>query len=194
MTPIYRTTYPFSRNGKFQDISVNSSYVHPSPSARSLPSNLRHSYTFNLSVAEQDFPKIYSKLKWGSTEVRWDIYEAGWFESSWTYPPIPGVNGYIGPATCWLDVDSTSVFDPALYSPNDTFTFPDREVFRNAQTTLAYHEYWWFGKLGNGSQIELGNYTMRFATLNPFGDPASAGDWSVFQTPQIQVLGKYTYP
>jgi hypothetical protein len=52
-----------------------------------------------------------------------------------------------------------SYFNPALYDPNETFTFPEYNLFRNAQTTNSYHEFWWFGKLGNGSQIELGKYT-----------------------------------
>ncbi|GKT44376.1 uncharacterized protein ColSpa_04557 [Colletotrichum spaethianum] len=68
---------------------------------------------------------------------------------------------------------------------------PQVDLFRNAQTQNSYHEFWWFGKLGNGTQIELGNYTMRFATLKPFGNPKAADNWDVFQTPQIQVTGKY---
>jgi hypothetical protein len=43
--------------------------------------------------------------------------------------------------------------------PNDTFNFQVSDVFRNAQTEQAYHEYWWFGKLADGSQIVNGNYT-----------------------------------
>ncbi|GJC94506.1 serin endopeptidase [Colletotrichum higginsianum] len=137
-------------------------------------------YSFNLDrFGPQDFPIIYSKLIWGTKEVRWDIYEAGWTERRWEYPPVPGRNGYIGPATSHVVAGSVSYFDPNI------------DLYRNAQTQASYHEFWWFGKLGNGSQIELGNYTMRFATLKPFGNPKAADNWDVFQTPQIQVTGKY---
>jgi hypothetical protein len=30
-------------------------------------------YSFNLDKSVQDFPTIYSKLIWGSKEVRWDV-------------------------------------------------------------------------------------------------------------------------
>ncbi|KAG4433242.1 hypothetical protein IFR05_011265 [Cadophora sp. M221] len=177
MTPIYRKTYPFSRSSvAFIDIKEKSSY------------------TFNLSSTgptAQDFPKIYSKLKWGTRQVRWDIFDSNWVERNWVYPPIVGQNGYIGPATCWIGAGQVSNFDLRFYDPDDTFTYPVTDVYRNAQTTSAYHEYWWFRKLGNGSQIERGNYTMRFATLKSFGDPKAADNWGVFTTPKIEVLGKY---
>ncbi|KAK1518253.1 subtilase [Colletotrichum abscissum] len=166
ISPIYRPSYPFT---------TQRDYV----------------YSFNLDPSVADFPIIYSKLIWGSKEVRWDIYEAGWTDRQWQYPPVPGQNGYIGPATSHVVAGSVSYFDPSRYDPDDTWTYPQVDLYRNAQTQASYHEFWWFGKLGNGSQIELGNYTMRFATLKPFGNPAAADNWDVFQTPQIQVTGKY---
>ncbi|KAJ3956042.1 hypothetical protein N0V92_007407 [Colletotrichum tropicale] len=120
-----------------------------------------------------------------------DIYEPGWTERQWEYPPVPGKNGYIGPATSHVVAGSVSYFDPDVYDPDDTWTYPEVDLYRNAQTQASYHEFWWFGKLGNGSQIELGNYTMRFATLKPFGNPQASDNWDIFQTPQIQVTGKY---
>lgn len=30
-------------------------------------------YSFNLNKSNPDFPTIYSKLIWGSKEVRWDV-------------------------------------------------------------------------------------------------------------------------
>ncbi|KAF6802111.1 serine endopeptidase, partial [Colletotrichum musicola] len=146
VSPIYRPSYPFT---------TQRDYV----------------YSFNLDRFNADFPIIYSKLIWGSKEVRWDIYEPGWTERQWEYPPVPGKNGYIGPATSHVVAGSVSYFDPDLYDPDDTWTYPKVDLYRNAQTQASYHEFWWFGKLGNGSQIELGNYTMRFATLKPFGNP-----------------------
>jgi hypothetical protein len=32
-----------------------------------------YSYTFDLSVEAQDFPKIGHRLRWGANEVRWDV-------------------------------------------------------------------------------------------------------------------------
>lgn len=34
-------------------------------------------------------------------------------------------------------------------------------------------------------------HSMRFASLKPFGDPYAANNWAVYQTPQIEVKGKY---
>lgn len=122
------------------------------------------------------------------------IYEAGWTERKWEYPPVAGKNGYIGPAAAWAQSSQTVEFDPKVHNPNDTFTFPVTNLRRNAAGDLFGHdsfEYWWFGKLGNGSQIENGNYTIRFAVLKPFGDPSRSDNWDVYQPPQIQVLGKY---
>ncbi|KAJ9149758.1 Subtilisin-like protein [Pleurostoma richardsiae] len=168
LTPIYAVGYPFSKSSVyFTDIQV------------------KPYWTFNLSLTQQDFPKIYTTIIWGAKEVRWDIFEEDWSESQWSYPPVPGENGYIGPATYWVGVGSTSYFDPRYYDPNDTATYPVTDIYRSSP------EFWWFGKLGNGSQIELGNYTMRFATLHPFGDPTHADNWDVFKVPKISVLGKY---
>ncbi|KAJ0314315.1 hypothetical protein Brms1b_006981 [Colletotrichum noveboracense] len=166
ISPIYRPSYPFT---------TQRDYV----------------YSFNLDRFAADFPIIYSKLIWGTKEVRWDIYEPGWTERQWEYPPVPGKNGYIGPATSHVVAGSVSYFDPNVYDPDDTWTYPEVDLYRNAQTQASYHEFWWFGKLGNGSQIELGNYTMRFATLKPFGNPQASDNWDIFQTPQIQVTGRY---
>ncbi|KAI1107937.1 subtilisin-like protein [Jackrogersella minutella] len=166
LNPIYYPGYPFSNSYvNNQDISVKSNY------------------TFNLSLSTQDFPKVYTQISWGSKQIRWDIYEANWNESQWSYPPVEGENGYIGPATSWTG--SSGYFDPRIDDPNDTFTYPLTENLRGGW------DHWWFGKLGNGSQIANGNYTWRFATLRPFGDPTVSEDWNIFKTPQITVLGHY---
>ncbi|KAL3293576.1 subtilase [Colletotrichum asianum] len=149
----------------------------------------KSSYTFDLSTGAQDFPKIFQKLLWGSRQVRWDIYEAGWTERQWTYPPVVGQNGYVGSAASWVGSGEVEVFDPEQYDPDETFTYPITDIYRN--TAASYHEHWWFGKLGNGTQIAPGNYTIRFAALRPFGNPTHADNWDVFKTPQIQVLGQY---
>ncbi|KAF9630123.1 putative minor extracellular protease vpr protein [Lasiodiplodia theobromae] len=171
MTPIFENTYPFSTSG------VSAENIRT-----------KSSYTFNLSTSAQDFPKVYVKLKWGTEEIRWDIYEPGFDESQWVYPPVVGENGYVGPATGWSGADSYTYFNPATQNASDTFTFPVSDVYRNAQTQASYHTFWWFGALGNGSQIAPGNYSIRFAALVPFGEREESEGWDVWQAPEIQVL------
>ncbi|KAK7756768.1 hypothetical protein SLS62_001211 [Diatrype stigma] len=147
------------------------------------------SYTFDLSLSVQDFPKIYVKTVWGSKQIRWDVYEAGWNESMWSYPPVEGQNGYLGAVAGWAGAESSAYFDPDQGNPNQTITYPRTDTVRSKNG--GYTSHWWFGKLGNGSQIELGTYRWRFATLKPFGDPVVSEDWEIYDTPEIQVLGKY---
>ncbi|KAI0886407.1 subtilisin-like protein [Annulohypoxylon maeteangense] len=166
LNPIYYPGYPFSTSGvNYQSINVKSYY------------------TFNLSLSSQDFPKVYTQISWGTRQIRWDIYEANWNESQWRYPPVEGENGYIGPAASWNG--TSNYFDPNLWNPNDTFTYPLIDQYRGGI------DHKWFGRLGNGSQIANGNYTWRFATLRPFGDPTVSEDWNIFKVPQITVLGHY---
>ena len=133
------------------------------------------SYTFNLSVNAQDFPKIFAANIWGTREVRWDvsdqcqilnfsaanipfkIFEAGWSERQWSYPPVVGENGYVGSVASWVGSGQVPVFNPDLYDPDETFSYPITDLYRN--TATGYFEHWWFGKLSDGSQIAVGNYT-----------------------------------
>ncbi|ROT42545.1 serine endopeptidase [Sodiomyces alkalinus F11] len=172
--PIYHNGYPFSVSG-VNNVDINQD----------------SSYSFDLSVDAQDFPKVYNRINWGSRQVRWDIFEAGWRERNWKYPPVEGENGYIGPAAGWSSAGSVAVFNPAIHNPNTTFTFPITDVYRNAETTAIEFRYYWFGKLGNGSLIANGRYKMRFATLKPFGNPHAADNWDVFHTPEIEVTGQH---
>lgn len=148
----------------------------------------------DLSVAAQDFPKIVSKLLWGTTQIRFDIYEAGQSERAWTYPPVPGKDGYIGPAASWVGSGNPQIpiFNPAQYNFDETFTYPETNVPRSILTSTD--EHWWFGKLGNGSYVVPGTYTVRFAVLRPFGNPRHADNWSVYRPtsglPQFTVTGR----
>jgi subtilisin family serine protease len=172
---------------------VETSYPYSISGTNSAPFLKDSSYSFDLSVGAQDFPKIFLKLIWGSTQIRWDIYKAGFSERSWTYPPVVGENGYVGSAASWVGAGSVSVFNPATSDPDDTFTYPLTNSVRNTATSASQH--WWFGKLGNGSQIEPGTYTFRFAVLKPFGNPKNADNWDVYRPtkdlPQFEVTGKY---
>lgn len=145
-------------------------------------------FSFDLSLDAQDFPKIYSKLLWGSREVRWDVYQAGWKERDWKYPPVVGENGFVGTATSWAGSDSLLVFDPDVQDPEQTFSFPIRDTFRNVADPTRYY---WFGKLGNGTHIANGKYHIRFAALKPFGNPQASDNWEIYRTPEIEVTGQY---
>ena len=81
------------------------------------------------------------------------IYEAGWTEQNWTYPPVEGENGYLGAATYWYNQENVNYFDPSQNDANDTLTYPVTDVQGGGWN------FWWFGKLGNGSQIANGTYT-----------------------------------
>lgn len=88
------------------------------------------------------------------------IYEAGWNESAWSYPPAVGEDGYIG-SVAYYDRSDTEYWSPFSDSsgPFDVIPFPLENVHRNAIYTSYRHTFFWFGVLANGSQIEPGNYT-----------------------------------
>ncbi|OBR16515.1 subtilase [Colletotrichum higginsianum IMI 349063] len=162
------------------------------PWLRSSPAySNKTTFTFDLSTAAQDFPKIFMKIKWGSREVRWDIYESGFDEKrDWEYPPVPGRRGYIGSATSWSGAGSSSTFNPARHNASDLFTLPVTDVARNALTTGGFTtSYWWFGRLADGTLVGPGKYTMRFAVLVPFANPENANSWKGLTT-EFTILPK----
>ncbi|KAH7310733.1 subtilase [Stachybotrys elegans] len=143
-------------------------------------------WTNSLWDWSQDWPALTIQLKWGTRELRWDLYEPGFNESMWEYPPTMGRNGYLGSATSYAN--SYSYFQN---DPENTFDFPQYGLSRNGITTGYRHTFWWFGKMTNGTQIEPGFYDMRVAALKPFGDPATSEDWYVYDTPTVNILAKY---
>ncbi|KAK3387888.1 subtilisin-like serine protease [Podospora didyma] len=151
--------------------------------------SIYHTYDFNVSWEAQSFPKVYAGFKWGPKQLRWDIFEANWRESKWTtYPPVPGVNGFVGSATYWLESDFYWAIDPATMDKELTIPFPLTDLTRTSTWNWYDQGFWWFGKLANGSYIAPGNYTMRFAAQIPFSEPAHSDNWHVWQTPQITIL------
>jgi len=147
-----------------------------------------HSYAFNVSLARQDFPKVYLDIKWGTRELRWDIFEAGFRERAWAYPPVVGQNGFVGSATYWnKSSEGLAEFDPAKHDREATTKFPELDLFRNTAWTFEEHSFWWLGKLANGSYIGPGTYSMRVAALTPFGDPNHSDNWDVWEVPDIEV-------
>ncbi|KAK1964913.1 subtilase [Colletotrichum sublineola] len=167
LTPLFRNGFPYIQSGV------------PAVSGKT-------SFTFNLSLDSQDFPKVYHSIIWGTRELRWDIFGAGWTERQWVYPPVVGENGYVGSGAYWRGSGQAPDFDPSMWDPEETLSYPK---INQARGNFAV-ENWWFGKLANGSKIAIGNYTLRYAALRPFGNPSHSDNWATFTTP-IEVLGQY---
>ncbi|KAM7190151.1 Peptidase S8/S53 domain containing protein [Rhypophila sp. PSN 637] len=155
-----------------------------------------HTYNFDLTPSVASYPNVTMHLKYGTSELRWDIFKSGWKESQWVYPPVPGQNNYVGSATYYYDTTKTPVFDPATLNKEAVWDFPIRNHARthlpkglgDTLDSLEASRYMWFGKLGNDvGYIAPGKYVMRFAALVPNGDPKKAADWTVWKTPEITV-------
>lgn len=153
--------------------------------AKNIPITTKSNFTFNLTTA--DFPNLYTRETYATTEMRWDIFDENWKERDWKYPPVIGENGYIGSATSWAAAGPVWNFDPEVDDPNDLISLPLKDVPRSVAG--AYGQYlWWFGTLANGTRIAPGKYNMRFASLTPFGNPHASDNWFKYKTPQITVL------
>ncbi|KAK7932068.1 hypothetical protein PG985_002780 [Apiospora marii] len=152
-----------------------------------------HTYDFNLSENAQNFPKLKVDLSYGSQELRWDIFEKGWHEDNWQYPPALGqTDGYIGSAAVYAHSGQSLAFDPASEDKEDTVPLPMFYLIRGDMPT--YHDtysLWWFGKLANGSYIAPGDYYWRVAALIPFAEPSHSDNWDVWDmdgVPYVTVL------
>ncbi|KZL83766.1 minor extracellular protease vpr protein [Colletotrichum incanum] len=143
----------------------------------------KSNFTFNLTRSSQDFPKLNTRFAWGTTELRWDIFSADYIETQWSYPPVPGQNGFVGSATSWNGTAQSSWFVPGEDSEDDIFSFP-----LYAQPRDRYATYYWLGRFANGSHIQPGPYKFRVAALRPFGLPNVSQDWDIWETPSFTVL------
>ncbi|KAM7203182.1 minor extracellular protease vpr 2 [Naviculisporaceae sp. PSN 640] len=155
-----------------------------------------NSYNFNLAPGVASYPNVTMHLKYGTAELRWDIFRSGYTESQWSYPPVPGQNNYVGSATYYWDRTNTPVFDPTTMDKNWVGSFPIQRFQRTIHPrlptdTLEFLEaarFMWFGKLAETqTYIQPGRYVMRFAALVPSGDPRNAADWTVWKTPEITI-------
>ncbi|KAK3368415.1 serine endopeptidase [Podospora didyma] len=138
-------------------------------------------FSFNLSIEAGDYVQAHARFLWGVRELRWDIFDANWQESQWTYPPVVGQQGYIGSVAYYSDSGGSQgshwQFDPATDNANDTTPFPEMFLYRTAPALIFEPQFWWLGKMADGTHIPVGNYTMRFSALMPFGDPTVSADW-----------------
>ncbi|GAB1318644.1 hypothetical protein MFIFM68171_08854 [Madurella fahalii] len=115
---------------------------------------------------------ISFELKWGTKFLRMDIFQEGWQESDWTWPP-ENSPGYAATAAV-----TTSNLPPGTINVR-------RSPSWNASSLLGIN---WSGAVEAGSIQPGQTYHVRFAALRPFGDPAVASDWSFWQTPPMTVL------
>ncbi|KAH8892536.1 alkaline protease [Thozetella sp. PMI_491] len=141
-------------------------------------------FTFDLSTTAQDYPKIFSKINWGTREVRFDLFNSSLHSSeTFSYPPVVGENGYIGSAAIWEGSGSSSTFNPAKADKEATYNMPETYMARNALVTGGYTSaYYWLGKLSDGSYIAVGEYILQFAVLLPFADPTEEASWKGLTT------------
>ncbi|KAK7997300.1 hypothetical protein PG989_005340 [Apiospora arundinis] len=149
-----------------------------------------HTYDFNLTWGVQNFPKIYLDLHYGTKELRWDVFERGWDEKKWEYPPTLGQTpGYIGSVAYYSGLGSNGWgYDPNLYNDTDvTVPFPV-PLSRGDAWTSREATFWWFGKLANGSYIAPGDYYWRIAALYPFGDPKQSDEWHVWNMNGVEYI------
>lgn len=96
---------------------------------------------------------IQALLHSAHTDQALQIFDPYWEESEWQYPPEVGKNGYIGSATTMRDSNEYWFFDPDIQDKDDTIPFPLMRVPR------GFWQYWWFGRLANGTRIAPGKYT-----------------------------------
>src|SRR5205814_1714252 len=130
----------------------------------------------DLDTNVNDFPAVYSRLLYATTELRWDIFEENWKESQWKYPPVVGEAGYVGSTTVWKGVVQGSFFNSSKDDPNDLISMPFRNMARDVAGYYGSYLYW-LGRLANGTQISPGTYKMRLAALVPFGTPEHSDNW-----------------
>ncbi|KAH7369478.1 minor extracellular protease vpr [Plectosphaerella cucumerina] len=140
-------------------------------------------FSFDLDPVVQDFPKAQVILRYGTRQLRWDIFEASYREREWSYPPVPGVNKFVGSAT---SIDYLTLVDFPTVKPSDannTWAFPLENLPREVPI-----QGWWLGKLADGTRIKPGKYVMRIGALMPFGNPKAADNWHAWQSPVITVV------
>ncbi|KAH7157522.1 peptidase S8/S53 domain-containing protein [Dactylonectria estremocensis] len=152
-----------------------------------IPISEKSNFTFDLDPDVQDFPNLYTRLNFGTRELRWDIFDSKWTERKWKYPPAVGKAGYVGAATSWAKLSGKQFFNATVDDADEVITMPMTDVPRSIVGVFGT-ELWWLGRLANGTQIAPGKYNMRFAALKPFGNPRSSDHWDVFDTPSFEVL------
>ncbi|KAI6358283.1 hypothetical protein MCOR25_007382 [Pyricularia grisea] len=155
---------------------------------RATPLAVKPNTTFTLNPgAGQDFPEAYIRLQFATAELRWDVFEPGYTERDWTYPPVVGRNKYVGSVASYAQATRQGGFDPKTMNASETVSLPIRYVPRSAVGTFG-ETFWWLGRLANGTAVRPGVYRLRLAALVPFGAPENSDNWDVFDAPLLEVL------
>ena len=174
-----------------KDVGTIFDYVIGYPTLTStgdrIPIANKTNVTFNLDNDAHDYLSLYTRFRYASRELRWDLFDAAWTERDWVYPPVVGEHGYVGAATSWSGATPDGFFNSTTDSAADVITLPQVDLPRSLVGAYGV-ELWWLGRLANGTQIAPGTYNMRIAALSPFGDPTHADNWDVYKTPTIEVL------
>ncbi|KAH8883531.1 putative minor extracellular protease vpr [Thozetella sp. PMI_491] len=169
---IFTTGYPYITSGMYNDRGSDGD-----------------SWSFDLSFSAQSFPKLNVMFRWGTDELRWDIFDSTYSESEWVYPPMVGQNKYVGSATYWHFSQFAYYYDPdAILIASNISAFPLTGVSRGYALSPFIHtntppdvrQWWWLGSLADGTVIPAGKYVMRVAALRPFGDRTRSSDWDVW--------------
>jgi len=82
------------------------------------------------------------------------IFEPGWKERNWKYPPVVGENGFVGSVAYWRESSKGWLDLTAGDDPDDVLPMPAKYI-----PSEVLKAFLWFGKLENGTQIAPGNYT-----------------------------------
>lgn len=117
---------------------------------------------------------------WCKTNPHPQLYESGWEESAWSYPPIPDQDGYVGSIVDVLEIIS-------LQPPPRRHPFPLEYYPRSDTEGFSERRYAWQGELAHGAWVEPGTYVVRVAALKPFGDPKVSGDWDIWDAPEVTI-------
>ncbi|KAK0718949.1 peptidase S8/S53 domain-containing protein [Apiosordaria backusii] len=125
-------------------------------------------WNFSNGVAKATVVEVDFKTVWGTRYLRMDLFRQDWQETAWTWPP-DNSEGFVG---------------SAVFGPDDVVVdLPRSGSWRERVSSVT-----WRGQLAGGRRLTEGTYTVRFAMLRPFGDPAVAGDWSVWGTEKLVVV------
>ncbi|KAL8339086.1 hypothetical protein RB598_007410 [Gaeumannomyces tritici] len=167
---------------------VKPAYERFTSGVEGVPVEQKASWTFNTSLAAQDFPEIYVRLVWATRELRIDVFEEGWTEDRWAYPPAVGKDGFVGAVATYARPLLRAKFDPERMNASETISTPLRSLPRDVSGRPGT-TFWWLGQMANGSHINPGRYHLRVAALKPWSDPRNSTSWDTWTwVPKIEVL------
>ncbi|KAK5659589.1 hypothetical protein OQA88_791 [Cercophora sp. LCS_1] len=114
-------------------------------------------------------------LKWGSKDVRLDLFEEGYKEEDWTWP-VEQTKGFVATAKI-------------QHRGYDRINLPRSPSWVAGNGPIPVdREMTWNGLVEGVGELKVGTFHARFAALEPFGDPKVASDWTVWETEPVKVL------